>query len=176
MTFSRDIQLDEVVPQGWIPSQLPTQSDGNLSILTDEQSKCELFAHLSIWTRCSDGHWFSFIFLSGEACAVFQGLYLRLRIIPAVICLIQPGEAFGGNWTNFFDSNGFFHRTVCEVGLPPHLLTGGSHGKQYFSNPCWPGYSLVAKPQPTFIPADNFLGRIHPIGNGKVLRLWRLDQ
>jgi len=174
MTFNRDLRREDVVPNGWVPNQLPTLSDGNMSILVNEQARCDLFANWSIWKRDSDGHWFSFLYISGEACAVFQGLYSRLRIIPTVICVIQPGEAFGGNWTNFFEPTGFFCRTVCALGQPPYMLTGGFHGKAFFSKSCWPNYSLVAKPQPTFVPT--LFGRNEEIGRNKVLRLWKANK
>ena len=49
---------------------------------------------------------FSLLFLGSEGVATYAALYLRYNITPKAIALIQPGHAFGLNWTNFWDWNG----------------------------------------------------------------------
>lgn len=82
MTFERWISRSDIVPASWFPPIKPNALDGNLSILRTEESRGDLFGHWSIWKSSSDQRWFSFIFISGEACAVFQGLYMNRGCRP----------------------------------------------------------------------------------------------
>jgi hypothetical protein len=51
-------------------------------------------------------------------------LYDRKKIMPSVLTIIQPGHAFGGNWTDFTDSTQPLLRNwVRNNTLPPYLLT-----------------------------------------------------
>lgn len=192
IVFQRALHKYDLVPPDWRPALIPKSWDGNLEMLRTEESGCELFGHWSIWNRGDNGHWFSFVFISGEACAVLQGLYLHHGISPLMLCLIQPGEAMGGNWTNFFARDGFMHRLMQASGMPRYLLTGGYHGRSFHDQCCWPGYDLIDKPQPSFKPTrfgieglDVLVHLFNPstvpspkptlmrgFGQGKVLRLW----
>ena len=131
------------------------------------------FGHWSVWRRKRDDQWFSFLFLFGEATVVYHGLYIQWQVQPRVLCLIQPGESFGGNWTNFFDENACLSRLVRRnPPRPEYLLTGGYHGRGFFSDCTWSGYKLVSKPQPSYIPDDLYFKKMG-YGRNKVLRLWK---
>jgi hypothetical protein len=133
--FHRDVQRHEVVPAGWSPS-MPRQFDNpgldGRRRLMEAQQQAVPFAHWSVLQRKDGGsesvgpRLFSFLFLGGEAVASYQGLYLRNHITPKVVALIQPGHAFGGNWTNFYDPDAPFWQTVCAGdSFPEYLLIGG---------------------------------------------------
>ena len=86
---------------------------------------------------------FSLLYLGGEGIATYSGLYLRNNITPKAIALIQPGHAFGLNWTNFWDWNGPLARTVrMGKSLPKYYFFGGYGFDGY--NVCpWPGYNRI---------------------------------
>jgi len=44
---------------------------------------------------------FSLLFICADGAAAYQALYLENRIAPKILAIIQPGEAFGCNWTDF---------------------------------------------------------------------------
>lgn len=130
------------------------------------------FALWSLWQGETPNKWFSLLFVSGDGVDVYSSFYGSRGIQPTVLCLIQPGEAFGGNCTNFFDPAAHLYKAVSKSETrPKYLLVGGHHGKDFFSECCWPSYKLHCKPQPQYIPEDSFIDT-HERGKGKVLRLW----
>lgn len=132
--LNRDIIKDEIVPPAWTP-RMPTAFDewNGFNRLMEAQSKCEPFGHWTIWQRLDDfddrigPSLFSFFFLAGEGVATYQGLYDRYRTVPTILAIIQPGHAFGFNWTNFFDPRAPFWQAV-ESGdnTPDYLLVGNA--------------------------------------------------
>lgn len=86
---------------------------------------------------------FSLLFIGGEGVATFNTLYCKNGLTPAVVALIQPGHAFGGNWTNFTDPDGPLAHAVMgnPAGNPTWLLEGGVGDNARYENPCWPSFS-----------------------------------
>ena len=132
--LNRDVRKDEIVPAAWTP-RMPTYFDewNGFNRLLEAQSKCEPFGHWTIWQRldCCDDRigpsLFSFFFLAGEGVATYQGLYERNHTVPTMLALIQPGHAFGFNWTNFFDPSAPFWQTVeNNRNAPDYLLIGNA--------------------------------------------------
>ncbi|MBM3330101.1 MAG: hypothetical protein FJY67_11640 [Calditrichaeota bacterium] len=85
----------------------------------------------------------SLLYIGGEAVASYQALFYSHGIAPAMVAIIQPGEGFGYNWTNFFDSRGIFARTVCGSagGQPGYLLVGGiGRDSDGYREPFWLDY------------------------------------
>lgn len=112
------------------------------------QDEWHPFAHWAVLERndeYGDDHGpkrFSLFFLGAEGVAAYEGLYNVNRITPKAIALIQPGHAFGFNWTNFFDWNAPLARTVCRgKSLPKYLFYGGL-SYRYFNCP-WEGYHQI---------------------------------
>jgi hypothetical protein len=86
---------------------------------------------------------FSLLYLCADGVAAFQALYYANSASPKAVAVIQPGTAFGGNWTDFDDPSGIFARTVFgnPKGSPQILLNGGRGNRDFFREPCWPSYT-----------------------------------
>jgi len=86
---------------------------------------------------------FSLLYICAEAVATFHALYLSNYCSPLAVAIIQPGHAFGCNWTNFTDPAKIFARTVLNnpSGQPKHILYGGQGGINKYQSTCWPAYS-----------------------------------
>jgi len=70
---------------------------------------------------------FSLLFICSDGVDTFQALYVANRVAPKVVTVIQPGHAFGHNWTDFTDSEKVFARVVLAnpAGQPDKVLYGG---------------------------------------------------
>ena len=86
---------------------------------------------------------FSLLYICSEAVATFHSLYLSNHCSPLAVAIIQPGHAFGRNWTNFTDPTQIFARTVLNnpYGQPKYVLYGGQGGIDKYQKTCWPEYS-----------------------------------
>jgi len=135
LLLQRDVSKQELVPERWTPTVRYWFDDpGAHGRLMTAQQACEPFGVWSIWRRVAEQNeragplLFSVLFLGGEALASYDGLYRRVGVVPKVMALIQPGHAFGGNWTNFTDPMGPFWRAVTEDGAFPDYLLVGDYG------------------------------------------------
>jgi hypothetical protein len=86
---------------------------------------------------------FSLLYLRADGVAAFQALFVANGVVPKGVAIIQPGHAFGGNWTDFTDPESIFARFVLgnPPGQPELLLYGGAGGRDRYLNPCWPAYT-----------------------------------
>lgn len=89
---------------------------------------------------------FSLLFICGEGVATYMNLYNKKNIVPKAVAIIQPGHAFGGNWTNFGDYNEPF-ATVMRAnpkGMPQWIFYGGMGriDTHRYDNLKWDGYSI----------------------------------
>jgi len=137
LLLQREVGRHELVPDGWTPTVRYWFDDpGAHDRLMAGQQGCEPFGIWSIWRRVEERdervgpRLFSFLFLGGEALACHDGLYRRTGVVPKVMALIQPGHAFGGNWTDFTDPVGPLWRAVSEKGALPDYLLMGSYGRR----------------------------------------------
>ena len=107
---------------------------------------------------------FSLLYLCADGVAAFQALYYANSASPKAVAVIQPGTAFGGNWTNFEDPSGIFARTVFgnPKGSPQILLNGGYGKRDFYREPCWPSYSELTC----------FLDKTPELTPDQVLRYW----
>jgi hypothetical protein len=82
---------------------------------------------------------FSLLFLCADGVAAFQALYVANAVTPKVVAIIQPGAAFGGNWTDFNCPTQIFARSVLKNpgGQPDMLLFGDAWGN---SKSSWAAY------------------------------------
>jgi len=135
LLLSRDVKRQEIVPDDWRPN-MPSVFDEfrGMDRLMEAQKNCVPFGHWSVWKRSAglDDHagppLFSLFFLAGEGIATFQGLYQRNRLVPKAFAIIQPGHAFGNNWTNFFNSDGPLWSSIASSGLIPEYMITGTFG------------------------------------------------
>ncbi|MCK9265454.1 hypothetical protein M0P98_00975 [bacterium] len=167
--YQREILKNEILPDNWdfklsslflfrenekrreSGSKLLTkqQALAKYGVLGEWENQCEPFAHWSIWLKNPDSNFdeplkaFSFLFLCGEMSAIYLGLYCRLKIVPTVLSIIQPGGGFGLGWEAADYDNSFFKKVVAlnEVGSPPYLLYGGWGDRvESYVKPCWHEY------------------------------------
>ena len=144
LVASRQVDKEELIPRGWIPEP-PTPSDGDPTQYKDHI--VEPYCSWSIFQRGADipeSHGptrFSLLYLSADGVAAFQALYHSNEIAPKAVAIIQPGHAFGYNWTDFTQPQLIFGRNVMKNshGQPQILLYGGIDTNAY-NEPCWPYY------------------------------------
>jgi len=98
---------------------------------------------------------FSLLHIGGEACAVFESLYLENGINPLAVSIINPSEGFGDNWTIFTDPEFRLYQMIQkntvqnDVSFPEYLITNiYSHSKGSF----WPHYSFQSS---KYLPNDS---------------------
>ncbi|MBM4259568.1 MAG: hypothetical protein FJ147_27180 [Deltaproteobacteria bacterium] len=150
LLLQRDVARQELVPEHWNPTVSYWFDDpGAQGRLMTAQQSCEPFGVWSIWRRVDERNekagplLFSFLFLGGEALACYDGLYRRVGVVPKVIALIQPGHAFGGNWTDFTDPVAPFWQAVTEQGAFPDYLLMGSYGYRRAERSQFEGYERL---------------------------------
>ena len=80
------------------------------------------FSHITIWKN--DKKYLSIIYISAEAVHCYEQIFLKNKITPKVISIIQPGHSMGGNWTNFFSNRSAFLNTVRKGPMPDYMLLG----------------------------------------------------
>lgn len=82
---------------------------------------------------------FSLVYVCADGVAAYHRMYAAERIAPRALAIIQPGHAFGGNYTNFTDRDGLFAHVVLETGAPaPEFLLCGGSGHKKSEPPWWP--------------------------------------
>ena len=82
---------------------------------------------------------FSLLYLCSEAVSAYYALYNQYKVSPKILCIIQDGSGFGGNWTEFTDRNSDLAQAVfLNKKLPEYLINGG-YGNGY-ENLIWPEY------------------------------------
>lgn len=141
----RSVTEKELTPNGWQPMP-PGRGDGNPARYKAWIQKP--FCSWTVFQRQSDfseEHGparFSLLYLCADGVAAFQALYIANKVSPKAVAVIQPGHAFGGNWTNYTDPNKIFGRSVLDSALrAPEFLLYGGHGKRdFYKEPCWPQY------------------------------------
>lgn len=139
----REIGEAELAPHGW--HRPPGAAyDG-------EPNTCDVKPPFFVWVvmqrpddfPASHGpRRFSLLYLCIDGVAAFQTLYVERGVSPKAIAIIQPGESFGGNYTDFKDPERSLGRAVLgnSAGMPQFLLYGGYGKRDEYGQPCWPGY------------------------------------
>ena len=130
---------------------LPVYGDGNPNAWRRIQK--EPFAEWFIFERTEEydeshnPYRFSLLFICADGAAAYQALYLENRMTPKILAIIQPGEAFGCNWTNFTNRGQILARSVFHGGnpLPEYLINGGIGRSEFYRAPIWPEYTEFVK-------------------------------
>lgn len=151
LVASRFVAEKELAPDGWRPLTLH-HTDGDPLRYRDHVKTP--FCLWSVFQRRSDfgdthGPFrFSLLFICADGVATFQALYVANSVTPKVIAVIQPGHAFGYNWTDFTNPAQIFARLVLENpgGQPDMLLYGGiGSGRDSYGESCWPAYKYLVR-------------------------------
>ena len=142
--YSRSVAREELCFRFFQPV-LPEQNDGN-----PRKQRIRLgFSPYAIWAvyerqpEFDEDHGpdrFSLLFMGDDGVAAFQSLYYSNQCAPSVITLIRC-DAFTGNWTQFFDPEKIFARSVMQnpYGTPDYVLC--EYGQE--PEPPWPWYSKL---------------------------------
>ena len=97
---------------------------------------------------------FSLLYLGAEGAAAYAGLYVANGITPKAMAIIQPGTAFGLNWTDFTDWNAALARTVRMGKSMPEYFFFGGHGSFAYLDFNWPGYYNIDSISPYYRDND----------------------
>lgn len=142
----RSISEQELTPNGWSP-ELPRPEDGNpqehLNPLVKPYCEWLVFERDADRGEHHGPDRFSLVYLCADGVAAFQALYVSNQCRPVGVAIIQPGQSFGGNWTNFEDERSPLARAVLRnpAGLPEIMLFGGIGKPEDYSQPCWDAFS-----------------------------------
>lgn len=85
----------------------------------------------------------AFLYICDDGCRAFEKIYQSHKARPKVIAIIQPGDAFGGNWTSYYDEKKIFSRIVHKNpgGLPEIMIFGGRDSRGgYYRSQFWKSY------------------------------------
>ena len=145
---SRALKAEDLSSAGWVAAIPP---ETNRYRYTKYIQHWKPFVHWTVYERDADRteehgpERFSLLYFGSEGVATYQGLYWTHRIVPAAMCIIQPGTGFGLNWTDFRSPEAPLYWVVHHHpdGKPPLVYYGGyCHGYDDFS---WPGYEPTGR-------------------------------
>ena len=143
---TRPVSEAELSPDGW-PAPIP-----HLYLKSETRRPLkvkDLFCEWSAFERSVDAgpdhgpRRFSLLYVRAEGVAAFRSLYVENNSRPAVIAVVQPGNGFGRNWTDFRNEKAILVRTVVRnpAGTPHFLLYGGYGSRGDYNTPCWSQFS-----------------------------------
>lgn len=126
--LQKKIDKNEIIPRKQELEKLKKYDlENEIKIITDEK-KSNSFAYWTIWKKRDwkifGAEYFSLLYISSEGTLTYENLYLKHKITPKILSVIQPGYGFGGNWTNFFDTEETFWQVINKGSLPDILLVG----------------------------------------------------
>jgi hypothetical protein len=85
--------------------------------------------------------YFSLLYLCSDAVSAYYILYNQYNISPKIMCIIQDGSGFGGNWTDYRDRNLDMAQAVfLNKELPDYLINGGYGCGLGYEEPIWPEF------------------------------------
>ncbi len=61
---------------------------------------------------------FSLVFICADGAAAYHAMYASDKIAPKALAIIQPGHAFGGNYTNFTSRDALLAHIVLDMEGP----------------------------------------------------------
>ena len=114
--------------------------------------RCDgFFCHWFIFERdCSfaESHGperFSLMYICAEGVSAYELLYSSRGIAPKCVAIIQPGEGFGGNWTDFHKVEAPLYQALKRnpAGLPEMIVNGGNWERDWdhgYENLSWDEY------------------------------------
>ena len=86
---------------------------------------------------------FSLLYLCAEGITIYDKLYLTNGIAPKAMAIIQPGTAFGGNWTDYSDPHAPLASTVMKGKTMPTYFFFGGRGSFSYNDFMWPEYRQI---------------------------------
>lgn len=145
----RSVAFAELAPNGWrtpILSSFELRESNRYLKERVGQPFCEwVIFEREMSTPPSHGpERFSLLYMHADGAEAYQSLYVGNDFCAKAIAVIQPGHAFGRNWTDFNDPQAVLARVVMgnPVGVPDFYLGGGAGPRKYLP-PQWPEYSSL---------------------------------
>jgi hypothetical protein len=128
----RSLSRADLEPAGWVRRFWPTPDELGTRV-GPEMDPSAAYALWTVFERNADrdDDWgaerFSLLFLYADGAAAYEPLFRARQLAPSMVCMIQPGTGFGGNWTDFYCPTAFFHRVVMSAPgpYPAYIMTGG---------------------------------------------------
>jgi predicted kinase len=182
-----DIPIDTVIPQNF-RTPVPALNEHELDRISQDQIIRDLFhgkvKPFVVWalyrlkaefpsSQFLKAREFSILHIGGEACAVFESVYVRNKINPAAVAILWPSEGFGDNWTLFTNPDFRFYQNIVKnhringVPMPEVLFT---HARPDNSC-CWPDYKPNGETQYLeFLGAQSYQQYYH-LGSNPALKL-----
>lgn len=102
------------------------------------------YAHSDRATKLHVYEPLAFLYVCDDGCFSYQDFYYSHNVSPRGVAIIQPGDAFGGNWTSYYSRDQIFGRIVMNnpIGIPEILISGGRDSRGgHFREITWPEYS-----------------------------------
>lgn len=156
----KHISKEELTPNGFIPENFSLNNHEKERLnhrFIIEKFNCHNFRSFAIWAvyelnpqrtgklydKCKR---FSLLHVGAEACATFEAIYYSHKINPSAVAIINPGEGYGDNWTNFTDPQFRLYQSLLknsidnQTEMPEFLLTNQTSSNS--ANCFWPGYKF----------------------------------
>jgi hypothetical protein len=144
---TRKLKQSDLTPNGWAPKLPPKLSMARYNTYRDAYKTP--FAKWIVYERVDEKgeefgpKRFSLIYIGGEGIATYQAIYWTNNACPKAIAIIQPGHAFGINWTDFTEPNGYLHWVVANnpnKQMPKQIYFGGVMGREDYDDLNWLNY------------------------------------
>lgn len=146
----RSLKPNDLTPNGWNPVLPPNLNIADYTRYRDAYKKP--FAKWVVYERTPEmgpdfgPKRFSLIYIGGEGIATYQAIYWSNNACPKALAIIQPGHAFGLNWTNFTEPNGHLNWIVSNnpnKQWPKQIYFGGIGSDDRYDDLNWQGYEKV---------------------------------
>ena len=159
----RAVSESELLPRGWKPA--PRHPRDVMPPGWDGPKGRPFCKWVVLEQRHGDfkgeGSRISLLYWHHDGVEAFRALYMARHLVPRAIAIIQSGEGFGGNYTDFRDPDGILARDILDnpAGQPELLLYGGFGSRKPYREPCWP-------------PFKKHVGFLEKAGGGSI-GVWR---
>ena len=138
----------QLAPNGWnIRVHLTSADRGRRLPFPHERPFAEwvIYERLDSFTEEHNPKRCSFLFICAEGVSAYQALYLENKIAPKMLGIIQPGTGMGGNWTDFYDEEKIFARSVLyenkRENFPKYLVVNRYRSHDGESEVRWSKYA-----------------------------------
>jgi hypothetical protein len=147
---TRSLKPNDLTPNGWNMQMPPRLDLQQYHMFKDAYKKP--FAKWIVYERVTEKgedfgpNRFSLIYIGGEGIATYQALYWSNNACPKAIAIIQPGLAFGLNWSDFTQPKGYLNWVVINNPnhkMPKYIYYGGIGSNDRYDDLNWSNYSKV---------------------------------
>ena len=190
---SRDVTRDDLSFDSWRPPVLRKDLTDYLKHCYERMdvSPVHAFCKWMVFEKYDDSKQgpsrFSLLYLYADGVFTFHALYSSRNISPKGIAIIQAGEGFGGNWTDYREPKDPLYQLVStnKGGVPKYLIFGGyarvirengwkiylewAAEESFYDSPCWPEYKNFHRYFRKFDESSDFISMQDVDG---VLGLW----